>query len=611
MSKAWTDKKEYQLFSGELATSEGRDFERVALPLIRIIWSDAIAPTAMGSYDRIGADHLVWTDSEPFALVVQYKGFKVPEEEIGKSQIKQCLKSIQFFKRSGRKARTYLLIHNRTGKNKELREVIGRELKTLTESGQVDRAELWDRQRFLREAFNKMLDSVRSMIALNASSVQLYGDEVQEYEPIKNVPLQVSHLLVRPLRLSKASPPVQLTTDPSTELLKYEQSNLTLMIGEAGFGKTTAALRTFGSKQQIFYVPGSTFSPEDPSTKAFLQQCVNLDELLVNFEAGDIPTVRRLLKPVIEQVLKERKNPLVLIIDGLDESIFFSYRGGLQWLFNHLRAVLIPVVLLARAEFWHARLEDFTTSIGQAKQKGEERGRKVKLIELLPWTEHEIGWLAKRYRDSLTDSVQRSRLDQLIATVENGSYTKFYGDIPSRPLFLKFILDTVAERDVHHTGRAQLYYEWVRMKIARDVVNPMKWGSLGRAPIVGNTESVDATIRLSFQAMMLAAFHMTARRDKVLELLPSCPVDDILLSNERLKGITDPTGLFLNSLLIPISPSLTYEPLRIRFAHRAYQEFFLALYLRDHLEIIEGMEIPDSIGKHLYDLDLERIRIEA
>jgi hypothetical protein len=147
MSKAWTDKKEYKLLSGELATSEGRDFERLALPLIRIIWSNAIAPAAMGPYDRIGADHLVWADREPLTLVVQCKGFEVPEEEIGKSQIRQCLKSIQSFKKSGQKAKTYLLIHNRTGKNEELRKVVGLELKTLVESGQVNRAELWDRQR--------------------------------------------------------------------------------------------------------------------------------------------------------------------------------------------------------------------------------------------------------------------------------------------------------------------------------------------------------------------------------------------------------------------------------------------------------------------------------
>jgi hypothetical protein len=120
------------------------------------------------------------------------------------------------------------------------------------------------------------------------------------------------------------------------------------MIGEAGFGKTTAALRTFQSDRQIFYVPGSTFSANDASTKGFLQQCVNLDKFLSYYQDRDILTVKEMLSAVIPQILKERNTPLVLVIDGLDESIFFSYRGGLQWLFNHLRDVLVPVVLVAR-----------------------------------------------------------------------------------------------------------------------------------------------------------------------------------------------------------------------------------------------------------------------
>src|SRR5438552_2451134 len=100
MSKAWTDKKEYQLFAAQLATSVGRDFERAVLPFIRIIWENAISPTPMGSYDRLGADHLVWADDEPFPLVAQCKGFEVPEEELGKAQIAQCLKSIESFQES-------------------------------------------------------------------------------------------------------------------------------------------------------------------------------------------------------------------------------------------------------------------------------------------------------------------------------------------------------------------------------------------------------------------------------------------------------------------------------------------------------------------------------
>lgn len=329
MSKAWTDKREYQLLSGELAASDGRDFERLALPLIRIIWKDNIAPTPMGSFDRIGADQMVWADTEPFPLVVQYKGFKVSDSEIGSSQINQCLKSIGAFRKKGYKADVYLLVHNRIGADKRFRRSIETELSELVESGQVKRAELWNRQRFLREAFNKMLERVRSSIALNHSTAQEYCIQPDNYEPLKQVPLRKCELVFNPYRLMKKSTPSELVTDPSVELLSFDGNNIVLMIGEAGYGKTTAALRTFESEgRQIFYVPAATFSSV---RKDFLQQCVKLDRLFAEFEDTDLPVVTRLSRPIIDYVLRDEETPVVLILDGLDESAYFSYRGGL-WL---------------------------------------------------------------------------------------------------------------------------------------------------------------------------------------------------------------------------------------------------------------------------------------
>jgi hypothetical protein len=416
----------------------------------------------------------------------------------------------------------------------------------------------------------------------------------------------VSELSVNPYQLVKASPPAYLVGNPAAELLKWDQRNLVLMIGEAGFGKTTAALQTYKSKQQIFYVPGASISTAN--TKDFLRQCVNLDGLFSQFEAGDLPTVNRILNPVVEQVLKEESNPIALVIDGLDESVYFSRRGGLQWLFNNLRNVLVPVILLARAEFWHARLDDFKTSIGQIGD-GDHPGRKIKLIELLPWTQKEILALAKRYRKGLTDPMQQANLDKLIAAIVDGSYAQIYGDIPARPLFLRFILDCVAMQGVRRTGRAQLYYDWVRTKIARDVANPMRWGSVGRAPIANDRESLDSTIRLAFRAMTLAAFRMTEIQQGALELLPSCQLDDLLISDEQLSIISDPTGLFLNSLLVPNSPTPAYKPREIRFAHRTFQEFFLALYLSQHPDSAKDINLPDSISELLADVATEGVSV--
>jgi len=347
MAKAWTDKTEYKILSGQLASSSRYDFERAVLPFIGIIWADTFAPKMLGSYDRIGIDLLVWADREPFALVVQCKGFETSEEEIGQEQINQCLKSIASFEKSGKRAQTYLFVHNRLGRHAGLRSAIETGLDKLKKSGQVKHVALWDRQMVLRHAFNKIHERVRQFVTAKASIAELDG-KAFEFEPLHHVPLQVSELAVSPYRLEKASPPRITITDPCSELLRFAERNLNLMIGEAGCGKTTAALRTFQSDRQIFYVPGSTFSANDASTKGFLQQCVNLDKFLSYYQDRDILTVKEMLSAVIPQILKERNTPLVLVIDGLDESIFFSYRGGLQWLFNHLRDVLVPVVLVAR-----------------------------------------------------------------------------------------------------------------------------------------------------------------------------------------------------------------------------------------------------------------------
>jgi hypothetical protein len=69
--------------------------------------------------------------------------------------------------------------------------------------------------------------------------------------------------------------------------------------------------------------------------------------------------------------------------------------------------------------------------------------------------------------------------------------------------------------------------------------------------------------------------------------------------------ILDPTGLFLHSLLIP--NQYTPENLEIEFAHRPYQEFFLALFIRDNPTSFEGLQIPESVQKHLENITAEKI----
>jgi len=321
----------------------------------------------------------------------------------------------------------------------------------------------------------------------------------------------------------------------------------------------------------------------------------------------DIPVLERLSAPAIDYILKDEDTPVILILDALDESIYFSRPGGLQQLFNHVRDIRIPVILLARSEFWEGKQDDFANSYGmRSPTKDRSFNRKVKVIRLRDWKHDQIKALAQRYRDTQTGE-RYSNLDEFIRVIDSGEYEDIYGDIPKRPLFLRFILDSVAEQGVRRKGKAQLFYDWIELKIRRDLLNPKMFCGAGRMAILTGSEDSGTTIRLAFNAMKLAAFKMTVRSDltDTLELLPSCNIEDVLLSDERLKGILDPTGLFLHSLLIPTRT--TAEKLEIGFAHRTYQEFFLALYIRDNESQFKKITLPRAVKDYFLSIKEEGI----
>lgn len=608
MPKAWSDKPEYSKFSDELAKSQDREYEKLVLSLIRVIWPNVgFRPPEMGWIDKSGIDLLAWADSQPYPLAVQCKGFKVPEEEIDQSQIQQCLKSIRSFSKSGITVDTYLLIHNRTGKNTELRKRVEAALKGLVEAGKVRKAELWDRQRFLREVFNSTLQLVRSAVEKKRTGAEAFYGDRQICQPLEQIPFTKSELIFDPNRLIASSKPISCLADPIQELLGPEGTNLLLMIGEAGYGKTTALLRTFISLDHlIFYVPAATIPRDVNSTTGLLSHCVRVNDLFDMPPNSDAEIFDRLFKTVTRYLFRESNFPVMLLIDGLDESVYFSRRGGLQSLFNQLREIQSPIVLTARKEFWAQHQQDFAELFGFSGKLAETKHRRIKLIELLAWQSKQISELATHYKATLINEGQRKNVDDFLEVVDSGEYQNYYGDIPKRPLFLRFILETVAEKGIHRVGRAKLYYEWAEAKIRRDIRMPMRWGNVGRQPIISETEPPDETLRIAFRAMMLASQRMTNIRGKDIELLPDCTIDSVLLADKKLKCMLDPTGLFLNSLLVPVLLR-PHELLRLRFSHRTYQEFFLALSVRECPESYKDYNLPASVIEHLTDMNNEAL----
>ncbi len=592
-----------------LFTAEDRDFEHRALPFIRAIWADAIIPQPLRTYDRGGVDMLTWkaSDSMSLALAVQCKGFKVKEHELGDEQIAWCLKSVEKFRQSGIRADTYLLLHNRTPNNDKFREAVFEAVDGLRKSGLVGQAYVWGPQKLIQEAVRKVRERCSRMLQLKETRVTELQLEPPLCDPIERVPMRISEIKVSPNKKVGETELEEGAADPAEQLLRTERSNLTVMLANAGYGKTTSALRTVAGSRRVFYLSAATLPSGVNNTDSLLKRWVRFEKLFEDAEPEDVAVLEDLAAPAINSILKDAGTPVVLILDALDESIYFSRKGGLQQLFNQLRDVQVPTVLLARSEFWEGKQHDFANSYDMlARHKDRTHNRRVTIIRLTDWGPEQMESLARRFADT-QEGPARANLEEFIRLVRSGGYEEIYGDIPKRPLFLRFILESVAEQGVRRKGRARLFYDWVELKIRRDVLNPRQFGAEGRQPVVDNLEGTEATLRLAFRAMKAAAAAMTTSPagGGPLELLPSCDVEDVLLSDRRLEVVLDPTGLFLHSLLVPMRS--TPERLEIGFAHRTYLEFFLALHVRDHPARFEGAALPAGVRDFVNDLRAEGI----
>lgn len=596
----WAQRPEFKRLAGKLSATHGRDFEREVLPLLRVIAPTLVAPPSLGSFDRAGVDLVAWRNDGQLSLVVQCKGFKAEEIELGKDQIENCRHSISTFLSRGLTADTYLLVHNRFGRNDDFKREVTDALATLQQSGRVRRAELWDQSQLLKQvgaALEQLL--LRKLQEIHRAERNRKQSLDPQIESLQSVPFKISRLTFDRHRLKSAEELATSVADPAQKIVDFEAGNLWLLLGDAGFGKTTVALRATTSTERIgFFFRAARLSAKLTNTKGLLAQCVAMPDFFTDFPVEDIALLEELSRAFMAALLTRPETPAFLVIDGLDESLALSHRAGLQWLFNSLLDVKVPVVLVSRTEFWRKKRADFETSFGlvAAVKGGRQAERTAHLIELQPWNNPEIIALALRFRAALTEPQRRDRIDELLQLVEQNRYHQVYGDIPRRPLFLSYILETVAEHGVHGIGRRELLIEWASLKIRRDVVEPMRGGGLGRVPITSEREGVDTTIELSFRVMRRAAQLMSQIREQRLELLPSCSEEELTNAVKALEHLTDTTGLVLHSLLVPVEKISVTDESRLRFAHQVHHELFLALHIERDRRAYNAIELPPEVS---------------
>ena len=604
--KAWSDKRESKILARRLSTLSGEEYEALVVRLLRSAigaWQEELSPLGGGLW-ALGIE-------PPYEVGVLILHFEARGEELGAEEAALVREALESIRRSAVGVKRLILVHNRHGGSEAFRREATAALGALRDAGRLSAAELWDYQQLLRRAFGGMLyllvsESRRRSLSLETVTEVLRRASWQD-EPLESVPMRTSTLVADQYRLVGEEGPEVADGDPAAIAVAGEERSITLLLGAFGFGKTTTLARALlGHEREVFFVPAAGISEEVHGAKDLLAQCVDLDRLLEGVPGQDQGDYRLLARPVVEYAFKQKEIDAVLVLDGLDESPFLSRPGGLQNLVNNLWDLRVPVVLSMRTEFWEDKLADFEASFGDRAAHGERRVRRIRKLELLPWRDEQIVAFLEAFRGSVGEEAGKERIGELASRLADGRFGRTYREIPRRPFFLRMIAETVAAQGLPggKMGRARLLADAARVKIERDVTAPRRAGGAGRPSILGRPMSVMETLELSWRAMVVAASRMTRFAGAALELLPDCSFEAVRDSLPRLGEVDDPLPLVLHSLLRLTGPRTGRVAPRLRFAHRAFQEFFLAWHLVESEEW-PAASLPAPVVAWIEDLRRE------
>jgi hypothetical protein len=526
----------------------------------------------------------------------------VTEAELGYGQIRQCRKSIQTFAKSALAVEQYWLVYNRKLASAAFHTAIRGELDTLKNKSRVAEARLLNHDDFLVEILNSLYARFRRFVSARAHAFRVRSGGplgVPDW-PVEEVPYQLREVRVSQYRFDDTAPALARFGDPTAEFNAPSGdvgSRMALLLGEFGMGKTTLAFRLAeGSEASVLYVPAAVFPPRLSGTKELLNYFTGAAEFIEASFEDKHPALQGMSRLMSEKMLAHNDTNILLVIDGLDESPFLTAGNGLPTLFDALSNIRARAVLTMRTEFWQTHSEELLTGYEgrAAPQVRSERNRRLTRIELSPWTNREILLLIERTLAREEAAQARQNLEALRRIVEENAYVALYGDIPTKPLFLRLLLEFVAERGIHETSLAELFREWIRLKLRRDALNPLLHGTTPRIGITAPVQPVDVVQVLATQAMKAAAALMTSLDGDCLNLLPTCDFDLLADRVPALRGQADMTGLVLNSLLMPIERHGCIRALR--FAHRAFQEYFLARCIVED-RAFAHLELPVEVSR--------------
>jgi hypothetical protein len=586
----------WKKWSAILAASVERDFERKSLPFLHLFWPEMIQTPPRSAWDSKGIDLLVWAEDGPLPCAVQCKGFSV--QAIGDDQVRQTIASLEAFRRSGVKAHTYLMVHNREGNNRKFGETVQRELKQLVENRLVEKAELWDRHTLINRCHGRLREIIVSEV--HRYSRQLL-EEFQSRFRFGHSYMPAVPITEKRLTFKRYLPCTMTTEKPAarraigTLITSASRARWTLLTGRFGAGKTSSALHAaVTSKRATLVIACSALPPHAhviSSTNTLLENSLKALRILDAFAPNERETIYEIGGTTLARLLRGPSPNFLLVFDGLDENRLYSNLEGMQRLSNQLAELQCPVVLTTRTEHLQAMFGDFSLAFEELSHRSSTKS--ARLFELEAWTDDDVREFVLQ-ACNVAIGIEQQRLTEFLRKVGTPSAKSLYGDLPWSPLFLQFILEDILSEGMQKSNRADLIDRWCKRKILRDRSVGVRT-SLGEQ--LDSLDFVDRMIRM----MEDIANEMTVKTGTLVSLAESIGSEAVLATARRVfnDDKLDVLPVLLNSLLMPVGLR-GGSSLQITFAFRILHEYFLARYL--HREQKDAAGYADSVRSFMEEV---------
>ncbi len=564
----------------ELGGLSREAFALKCLHSLQAVYIHPLQSMAGQRIDQSGIDHYT-LDAEGESIVdaFQCKGFEVGD--FGQSQLQQCLDSIMAFRESGYTCGAYYLIVNRYVKHPFLAKLEAA-LGGLVVAGKTRTATLLIPERFIEFLFARATEQLQLFFRDSLREFLTEHKERMEQDfYASDIPFLVE---------GQSDPernPLGFINRQGVAIARLESNkrSWTFVVSEFGFGKTSLLLQLAHELSEAgfscLYLPIAQF-PQN----VFVMEKEFLWPVLRTLRREDVSpdNLRDAIQLAALKAMFKSEKKIILLLDGVDEHPALYQERSLERLFNCIYAYKATCFFAVRKEYVDNRAGSFRQALHQHFR------HTCFTILLMEWDDGLVLSFTQHFRELLDDEEARVRVIEFERLVESGQYPEYYGDIPKRPLFLKMVLTDVIQHGIKSRNLAELYTTCIERKFYADrsssTANPCVLRPLS------TQEDYAYVVARLFDIMSAVAHRMCFVQGTDLRLAPTIPESELrnIIANQ--KDITmDLTSVLLNSVMVPFGKRTTQTrgELTVKFAHKSFQEFFLA---RHAVEWLRGGTEP-------------------